>query len=29
MTDEKLEEAVVVSKPGSGSSVVQIAGWKI
>jgi galactokinase len=29
MTDEKLEEAIVVSKPGSGSSVVQIEGWKI
>ena len=29
MTDEKLEEAIVVSKPGAGSSVVQIPGWKI
>ena len=29
MTDEKLEEAIVVSKPGSGSAVVQIDGWEI
>lgn len=29
MTDEKLEEAIVVSKPGSGSSIVQIEGWSI
>lgn len=28
MTDEKLEEAIVVSKPGSGSAVVQMADWK-
>lgn len=28
MTDEKLEEAIVVSKPGSGSAVVQIPGWQ-
>lgn len=29
MTDEKLDEAIVVSKPGPGSSVVQIQDWKI
>ena len=29
MTDEKLEEAIVVSKPGSGSAVVQVPGWKL
>ena len=29
MTDEKLDEAIVVSKPGAGSSVVQIPGWKL
>ena len=28
ITDDKLEEAIVVSKPGSGSSLVQIAGWE-
>lgn len=28
MTEEKLNEAIVVSKPGSGSSVVKIADWK-
>lgn len=28
MTAEKLEEAIVVSKPGSGSAVAQIPGWE-
>ena len=29
ITDEQLEEAIVVSKPGSGSSVVRIDRWDI
>ncbi|KAK5169495.1 galactokinase [Saxophila tyrrhenica] len=28
ITEEKLDEAIVVSKPGSGSAVVQIPGWQ-
>lgn len=29
ITDEKLQEAIVVSKPGSGSAVVHIPNWEI
>jgi galactokinase len=29
MTDEKLEEAIIVSKPGSGSALVQVPGWEM
>ena len=29
ITDEKLEEAIVVSKPGSGSALAQIPHWQL
>ena len=29
ITEDKLDEAIVVSKPGSGSALVQILNWQL